>query len=189
MSVAARSFLEQGYAGTTMSGIAAALGGSKGTLWSYFSSKEELFAACIDHATGAYRARLSEILDASSDDLRQTLKRICTSIAKKVVSPEAIALQRLVVAEAGRFPEMGAIFYNRGPGMTHALLAKFMAGEMERGRLRSDDPMRVARTLSALTVYGYQQRLLWGLIDQADSDAIEADVDRGIDLFLRIYAV
>ncbi|MET0363609.1 MAG: TetR/AcrR family transcriptional regulator, partial [Sphingobium sp.] len=88
LCVAGESFLEHGYTGTTMSGIAATLGGSKGTLWSYFSSKEELFAAVIDRATAAYRARISEILEAPCDDLALTLKRLCTSILEKVTDPD-----------------------------------------------------------------------------------------------------
>jgi len=189
MDVAAQSFLERGYAGTTMSAIAAALGGSKGTLWSHFSSKEELFAAVIDRATAAYRARLSEILAAPRNDLAATLKMFCTSIVEKVTSAEAIALHRLVVAEAGRVPEMGPIFYERGPRMTHRMLADFLTQEMEGGRLRTDDPMRAARMLASLCVYGTQQQLLWGVIDHV-SDADKAgEVDRAVDLFMRAYAI
>ncbi|HEX7872093.1 MAG TPA: TetR/AcrR family transcriptional regulator [Sphingobium sp.] len=189
LCVAGESFLEHGYTGTTMSGIAATLGGSKGTLWSYFSSKEELFAAVIDRATAAYRARLLEILEAPCDDLALTLKRLCTSILEKVTDPDSIGLHRLVVAEAGRFPEMGTIFYDRGPRMTHIMLANFMASEMERGRIRSDDPLQTARTLSAMTVYGCQQQLLWGIIDHISPEELEAEVDRAVDLFMRAYAV
>src|SRR4026208_346391 len=51
IGVARRSFLNNGYAATTMSSIAAELGGSKGTLWSYFPGKEELFAAVLRETT------------------------------------------------------------------------------------------------------------------------------------------
>ncbi|HEX7853296.1 MAG TPA: TetR/AcrR family transcriptional regulator C-terminal domain-containing protein [Sphingobium sp.] len=189
MAVAAESFLDSGYAGTTMSGIAATLGGSKGTLWSYFSSKEELFASVIERATADYRALLSEILEAPCDDLALTLKRVCASILEKVTGPQSIALHRLVVAEAGRFPEMGVIFYDRGPRMTHTLLAKFLADEMARGRIRNDDPLQTARILASMCVYRTQQQLLWGVIDHTTPEAMEADVDRAVDLFMRAYAL
>ena len=99
--------MEKGYAATTMSGIAAALGGSKGTLWSYFPSKEELFAAVLDDATTAYRSRLAEILDPDGD-LAGTLRTLGVNLLTKITSPESVALYRLVASEAGRFPEMGA---------------------------------------------------------------------------------
>ena len=47
LDVASEVFLAQGYAATSMSEIAARLGGSKGTLYNYFRSKEELFSAFI----------------------------------------------------------------------------------------------------------------------------------------------
>ena len=45
-----------------MSTIAAALGGSKGTLWAYFPSKEALFAAVLDDVTAAFRTELADAL-------------------------------------------------------------------------------------------------------------------------------
>ncbi|WP_234147999.1 TetR/AcrR family transcriptional regulator [Sphingobium sufflavum] len=189
LTVAARSFLEQGYAGTTMSGIAATLGGSKGTLWNYFGSKEELFAAVIDHVTIEYRAGLSEILAEPCDDLRLTLKRFCTGIMDKVTTPDAISLHRLVVAEAGRFPEMGRIFYDRAPLQTYVLLAEFLEGVMARGLIRAEEPMQAARLLVTLCVSGYQQKMLMGLIETATTPMIAAEVERATDLFMRAYAL
>ncbi|HEX7821226.1 MAG TPA: TetR/AcrR family transcriptional regulator [Sphingobium sp.] len=188
LAVAARTFLEQGYAGTTMSGIAATLGGSKGTLWNYFASKEELFAAVIDQVTIEYRVRLSEILDDPYGDVMVTLKRFCMGIMEKVTSPDAIALHRLVVAEAGRFPEMGRIFYDRAPRQTHILLSGFLEGAMERGQIRAEEPIQAARLLVGLCLAGCQQKLLMGLIETATAEIIAADVDRATDVFMRAYA-
>jgi AcrR family transcriptional regulator len=63
LDIAQQSFLDQGYDRTTMSGVAEAMGGSKGTLWSYFDSKEALFAAVIDRAAAHFRADLTGALD------------------------------------------------------------------------------------------------------------------------------
>ncbi|MFY0108264.1 TetR/AcrR family transcriptional regulator, partial [Acinetobacter baumannii] len=65
LDAARTSFFEQGYDGTSMSGLLATLGGSKATLWSYFRSKEELFAAVLDEATAAHRGSLLECIDPS----------------------------------------------------------------------------------------------------------------------------
>ncbi|WP_375196745.1 TetR/AcrR family transcriptional regulator, partial [Sphingobium sp.] len=149
LEVAAQYFLENGYAATTMSAIAAKLGGSKGTLWSYFPSKEELFAACLDHKTTAYRERLAEMLDPDGD-LAATLFQLGMNLLEKVTSAESIALHRLVVAEAGRFPEMGAIFFEHAPRHTRMMVAAFLAQAMDRGLLRRADPELAARTLMML---------------------------------------
>lgn len=188
LAVAAQSFLEHGYAGTTMSGIAAALGGSKGTLWSYFPSKEGLFAAVLENETAAFGAKMSQILNPCGD-LTITLKQFCMGFMEKVTSPEAIALHRLVVAESGRFPEVGKIFFENGPRLISALLADYLSGAMDRGLLRKDDSYKAARSLISLCYLGHHQQLLMGLIEKADPEMFEADVDWATSLFLRAFAI
>lgn len=187
IDVAAQSFLEQGYDGTTMSAIAATLGGSKGTLWSYFGSKELLFGAVIDRVTEAFRAQLSLILNLH-DDAQAALRRFCVEFLRKVTSPEAIALHRLVVGETARFPEIGHIFYERGPRLTQQLLADFVRDAMARGVLREDDPLIAARQLIALCMYGRHQQMLMGTIETLDAEALDAEVERAMAVFMRAYA-
>jgi TetR/AcrR family transcriptional regulator, mexJK operon transcriptional repressor len=187
LDVAAQSFLEHGYAGTTMSAIAATLGGSKGTLWSYFASKEVLFAAVIDRVTHAFRAQLSLILNPR-DGIEPALRRFCIEFLRKVTSPEAIALHRLVVGETHRFPEIGQIFYDRAPRETQKLLAGFLADAMEQGSLRQTDPLIAARQLIALCMAGGHQRMLMAIIDAIPPDVMEAEIDRAMDAFMRAHA-
>jgi AcrR family transcriptional regulator len=187
LDVAARSFLEHGYAGTTMSGIAAALGGSKGTLWSYFPSKEVLFAAVIDRVTDAFRAQLSLILNPR-DGVETALRRFSLEFLRKVTSPEAIALHRLVVGEVSRFPEIGPIFYERAPRQTQQLLAGFLGEAMDTGQLRRDDPLIAARQLTGLCMFGCHQQLLMAVIDHVSAEAIAADVARAMKAFMLAYA-
>lgn len=188
MQVAAQSFREHGYAGTTMSGIACSLGGSKATLWSYFPSKEALFVAVLDRLTEDFRAQLSLILNPRHD-LETALRRFCREFLGKVTSPDGVALYRLIVSEANRFPEIGRIFHDRGPRLTQRQLADFLADAMERGLLRRDDPLVAARQLIGLCLSGSRQNLLIGLIDEVTQGEINEDIDRAMDLFMRAYAV
>jgi AcrR family transcriptional regulator len=188
LEVAAQSFLESGYAGTTMSAIATRLGGSKGTLWSYFGSKELLFAAVIDNATEVFRAQLSLILNPH-DEVEIALRRFCEEFLRKVTSPQAIRLHQLVVGEASRFPEIGRIFHNRAPRMTHALLAEYLDGAMTRGLLHREDPLRSAQQLIALCMAGSHQPLLLRIVDEADAQTIRDDVDCAMRTFMAAYAV
>ena len=188
VTVASRCFLENGYAGTTMSAVAAAVGGSKATLWNYFRSKEELFAAVIDHETTAFRAQLSSLLNPC-DSLSDSLRRFCTRHLTKVTTPGAVALNRLVVAESGRFPEMGQIFYARAPRLTHELLGAFLEGAMDRGTLQRCDPITAARQLIALCMSGSHHLLLVGMIEEVSESQIVKDVDNALDLFLGRYRI
>lgn len=187
LDVAARSFLEQGYAATTMSAIAATLGGSKGTLWSYFGSKEVLFTAVIERVTEAFRAQLSLILNPR-DGVAPALRRFCVEFLRKVTSPEAVALHRLVIGETNRFPEIGQIFYERAPRQTQQLLADFIGAAMARGELREDDPLIAARQLIAMCMYGGHQRMVMAVIETLAPEALEAEAERATATFMRAYA-
>ena len=186
LEVAQQSFLEHGYAATTMSAIAATLGGSKGTLWNYFPNKEELFSAVLRHATAAYHARLARILDEHGE-LEPTLRCFASDLLRQVTLPESIALHRLAIAEAGR-SDMGAIFFEIAPRHTRALLGNFLVGAMERGQLRHADPERAAHTLITLTLSGCHQKIIWGQMDHPAAGQMDADVTFAVDCFLRAYA-
>lgn len=188
LDVASQSFLEQGYDGTTMSGIASTLGGSKGTLWNYFPSKELLFTAVIDRATATFREQLRVILNPDTD-VAGTLRRFCTEFVRKVTLPEAIALHRLIVGESNRFPEMGRIFYERGPQQTQQMMADYFATVMARGQLRQSDPLITAQQLICLCMYGSHHRLLMGLPETVNDATIAAESDRATEMFLRAFGV
>lgn len=188
VEVAAGWFLEHGYAGTTMSAIAAALGGSKGTLWNHFPSKELLFSAVLDRITTDFRAQLSSVLNPG-DDLEETLRKFSHKFLVKVTSAEAIALNRLVVGEVSRFPEVGRIFYKRGPRLTQEMLGDFLAGAMDRGLLRRDDPLAAARNLIGQCLYGCHQQMLLGVIEVVPPQSIASDADRAVNNFIRAYGV
>lgn len=170
-----------------MSAICAQLGGSKGTMWSYFPSKEDLFAAVLEEATRAYREQLEDLLQPS-EDLPGTIRRFCTSFLARITSADALRLHRLVVAEAERFPEIGEIAYRRVPQASRDRLARFLEQQMGAGKLRRDDPLHAAEVLTGLCMAGLHQRMLWGQpegsVEERDREALAA-----ADVFLRAYAV
>lgn len=184
LEAARQSFLENGYAGTSMSGLLKTLGGSKATLWSYFRSKEELFAATIEHASAAFRAQFDQSLTLA-DDLEPTLAEFCRRFLAAIQSPDAVATWRLVIAESGRFPELGRIFYDRAARVTEKLLSDFLAHHIAAGHLVLGDPVEMTRMIISLCA-GRQTRLLWG-IEQVDADAIERDSVEFARLFVRAY--
>lgn len=184
LEAARTSFLENGYAGTSMSGLLDTLGGSKATLWSYFRSKEELFAAVIEHSSAVFRAGFDQSL--LSDTLEPALAEFCRRFLRAIQSPDALATWRLVIGESGRFPELGRIFYENAARQTETMLSDFFARHIAAGNLPDESPMGMARTVISLCS-GRQTRLLWG-IDQVDPEAIERDALEFTRLFLSAYA-
>ena len=179
------SFLEHGYAGTSMSGLLKTLGGSKATLWGYFRSKEDLFAAVIDRVSGSLLADLQGIL-VSATSLEAGLLGFCRRFLYTIGSPEGVAAWRMVVAESGRFPELGRIFYDHAAGYTEAALSAYLARHVTTGALRPEDPVIMAQTLISLCA-GRHNRLLWG-VEEDDGTVIDTYATRFVDVFLRAYA-
>ncbi|WP_019831359.1 TetR/AcrR family transcriptional regulator [Sphingomonas sp. PR090111-T3T-6A] len=185
IEIATRVFLENGYDRTTMSAISEQMGGSKGTLWSYFTSKEELFAAVLESATAAFRSVMTTVLDPN-----RAIEDVLTSFVEKFITritmPDAIALQRLIISEVEHFPEIGRIFFERAPGRSKALMGDYFAGQMEAGTLRRDDPVEAAGMLLSLCTGGSHQRIMWG-VEAQDASAIRREASRIVAQFLRCY--
>lgn len=174
LEVAERSFLERGYAETSMSTIAASLGGSKTTLWSYFPSKEELFAAVLDSMIGEFERELDEALIPSVGP-EAALTRFGRALLRKVMRPTSIALHRLIVAEAERVPTMGRAFAERGPDRLRKRLCRYMEDEMAAGRLRRGEAMIAARQFVALCQAGCYLDRLW-----RPACTLVIDIDRDV---------
>ncbi len=186
LDVAAAAFLEHGYGGTTMSAIASALGGSKGTLWSYFPCKELLFAAVLDRATADFREQLGLTL-SEGEAVETALGKFCAMYLDKLYSPPAIALYRLVISGSRRSPAVGRIFYERAPLPTLELISRYIECAMKRGALRRADPFHAAQTLFALCTARSHQRLLAGVCPVLSEDDVAAEAEAALDLFMRAY--
>lgn len=181
VAVAQRHFSEHGYGGTSMSAIAAELGGSKTTLWTYFSSKEDLFAAALD----TWIQEFGPIRDVEAQgDVEQTLLLYCTEFLKLMLSPAVETLFRLVIAEAPRFPEIGRIFYERAPLRRHKILAAYLQAQMDAGTIRTVDSLRASAQLHHLCIYRLFMHSMWGLNPDTSAENIAREVEEAVDVFL-----
>ncbi|OWK46459.1 TetR/AcrR family transcriptional regulator [Fimbriiglobus ruber] len=187
IQLAMRSFLEHGFEGTSMSAIATAMGGSKGTLWSYFGSKEELLAAVIETVSSKFQAFMASVLDPKRN-VREVLTNFCETYIARISMPDAIAIQRLVLSQAGRLPEVGRIFYDRAPAVNHAALTKYFAALMTAGVIREDDPEDAARMLLDMCTGGYHDLVLWG-VGTVDATVERREAARVVRQFLRCYSI
>jgi AcrR family transcriptional regulator len=187
LDVARELFQAQGYAATSMSEIAARLGGSKGTLYNYFRSKEELFAAFMIDTCQIGSNAVFESLEPAGPDLRQALIDLGVNFLTFLMMPNTLAVHRLVVAECGRFPELGRIFYETGPTRGQENLAAFFAVIIEQGRLKPADPMEIGRWYKDILLSDVYNRTLWGVLGELTPDQLRAHVGRAVDVFLRAF--
>lgn len=187
LDVARDCFLADGFAATSMSTIAARLGGSKGTLYNYFKNKEDLFAAMIQRQCAEVLEAMYEV-GAEDADVRARLLGLTRGLLTRLVQPDAVALNRLVIAESERFPELGRIFYECGPRRGQLRMAEHLKALMDAGKLREADPTVAADQLKDLTVGNCIWQKLWGAEPQMSMDDMHAYLARGVDIFLRAYA-
>jgi TetR/AcrR family transcriptional repressor of mexJK operon len=187
VDVASEVFLSEGYAAASMSEIAARVGGSKATLYNYFPSKEELFAAVV---TARCEQLQSIIADVESEgvDLRTSLKHLGERFLALILTDDAIATFRLVVAESARFPEIGRAFYAAGPRAGEERIGRFLSQGIAHGELRTGDPIEMARAFVDLCKTDIQMLRLCNAMPEPSSADIAHRVDRAADQFLAIYA-
>jgi len=180
-------FLSEGFAATSMSAIAAEVGGSKGTLYNYFASKEDLFIAVAESTCEEF---VSLVYDAPLEgkDIRTVLTGLGRRVLKYGLSDELIAAYRLITAEAVRFPEVGRILDENGLKKGAAGLAAYLSGAMAKGALRRADPAVAAQQFFELCNAGLFHRRVWNVIPAPSDAAIARHVDTATDTFLRAYA-
>jgi len=188
LKVASQVFIEMGYEGASMAEIATRVGGSRGTLYRYFPSKERLF---LDVVLSTGRRHLDPVfaeLEQSSEDVTLALQRYGEKFLSFLCEPESLAAQRMIVAEAGR-SEIGKRFHQAGPKRGLDLLEKYLSAKMDEGILRRADTRVAADHLWGLLQAEIMPRCLLGLQGTASRGQIRQVVQRAVAVFLAAYAV
>jgi AcrR family transcriptional regulator len=183
---AAAVFAEAGYEGASMARIAAVAGVSKGTLYNYFEGKRELFAAFMQRVCDSRIRLIFDELDESAPP-EEALLCICRRMLDMLTSEQGLLVYRMVVAEAGKFPELAEAFYAAGPRRALARMTEWIARNARAGLLRVDDPEFAAEQLFALMQTRVLLRRRLHMQDGASDADIERVVTAGVRLFLRGY--
>jgi AcrR family transcriptional regulator len=187
LEVARAVFIEDGFAAASMSTIAARLGGSKGTLYNYFESKEALFAAVVTHECERKIAAMFDVQGAEDGDLTTVLRGFAHRYTRMVLSEDAMSFTRMVVAESSRAPELGATFYEAGPRRSRARMAAYLERQMAAGRLARTDARRAVQQFCDLCLSGYYTKRLMNIIPPPSEKEIEANVEAAVTLLLKAY--
>ena len=181
-------FLASGFDGASMNDVARAAGVSKGTLYVYFDSKEALFEALIRHDRSRQAEQWCQF-DAGNHDVRAVLLRFGCELAQTMTQPTHIAHLRTVLGVVPKNPQIGRAFYEAGPLVAVRKLSSYLLAQVHSGDLAIEDTEYAAQLFLEMCKAGIYLKVLMGVIEQPTSAAIEANVKRAVDAFLKIFAM
>jgi TetR/AcrR family transcriptional repressor of mexJK operon len=182
LRAATASFLVDGYR-SSVERIARRAGVAKQTVYSHFSSKDELFK----EVARALAKRILVQLEAQPGDLRAGLMAFALAYRDRILGDEGIAMFRTLVAEIPRFKTLARAIYAGGAGETARGLAAYLGEAMGAGRLRKDDPQFAAELFLGMLVGHERIKRLYGVAQFANGgDGRRAS--RIVESFLRMYS-
>src|SRR5215471_9702514 len=187
LAAAKRAFLAAGFGAVSMDTIAREAGVSKATVYAHFGSKEDLFGAVIERECEQYFSRFS-VDELDPRDVRASLTVLGRRFLELVLSPDAIALHRIILGEVTRFPTLGEVFWGAGPERQRAQIEAFLQSASAVGMLSFVDARLAAEQFISLVRGEIQLRKLLHLEPEAGEREIDAVIAGAVDTFIRAFA-
>ena len=192
IQAATEVFVRHGYLGATMDEVAARASVSKQTVYKQFGDKQHLFAEIVLDTTVGVVDRLSGAVASTlqdAQDVRKALRDLADGFLRGLLRPDVLRLRRLVIAEADRFPEVGAAWFDRGFERALVILGESLQLLADRGLLHNlGDPTLAAYQFAGLVMYQPMNQVMF-----AGTGALPPDgklgriADSAVDVFLASY--
>jgi AcrR family transcriptional regulator len=180
-------FLAMGFDAASMGEIARKAGVSKGTLYVYFTSKEQLFEA-VTHEERAAQFECLFRFDTTDHDVAAALTRLGRGLSKFLCRPGGLSALRTVISISERMPEIGRQFYETGPLQGIATLRRYLENEVAAGTLAIDDcEVAAAQFLDSCLSTTFKP-LLFNAGDAPPDERINHVVGIAVRTFLAAYA-
>jgi AcrR family transcriptional regulator len=189
LEAAQRVFFANGFVGASMDAVAATAAVSKQTVYKHFSNKGELFREVV---TNIVRARdtgiTAELLSSADGSFEAQLRSFARLFVKGVMQPDVLRLRRLVIGEAGRFPELGEAFYDLGPKRAAEQMALALSDlSADHGFSLPDPDMAAEHLLCLILSIPLDQAMLLGDEHGFTEAALDRYADEGVRVFMRAY--
>jgi AcrR family transcriptional regulator len=186
IDVATAMMLADGYGATSIDAIASKAGISKRTFYHRFRDKAELFAAVIHDVVERLRPpeATGKTVTLSGKTLEENLIQLGGLMLRASLTPQAIALYRIIVSEAQRFPELAAAVAGEGARQQAVdMISGLLEKERKAGRLIIADTTFTAEQFIQMTV-SLPQRRAMGLGQPMTNGELDAWVQGTVRLFL-----
>lgn len=173
-------FLERGFEGTTIRGIAASLGMAKRTIYVQYGDKLTLFKAALRRAIEDWIVPVSELEAAEDEDVEASLRRIALILVDNILSPAGMRLIQITNTESYRMPEIGVYTFSEGTRPTIHYLADMFGRRLRPGADR--DELEELAVAFLNLVIGPARMAAWGFVP--DRAEIERLTGQRVALFL-----
>jgi AcrR family transcriptional regulator len=150
LDAALRMFIAHGFEAASMEGIAREAGVAKLTLYRHFETKEQLFVEVARRAQLSVRERLGAMVDRGRP-LEEVLRDIITRLYDGYTHPEYLAVLRLVIAEAGRFPKLGRAMLDDSRQVSEPLV-EYLQQLKDSGQIDVDSPSDAVTQICGLAM-------------------------------------
>jgi TetR/AcrR family transcriptional regulator, mexJK operon transcriptional repressor len=187
IDVAASLFMERGFEGTSIDAVAEAAGISKPTVYARYRDKGDLFAAVLQGRIQRWLAPLSAAAEAEAGEsgskgLEATLHDLSRGMLALALTPGAGTLQRILAAQASRFPELAKLAHEEGWLRAVRAIASLLQKFDACGEIRTEDPELAADLFLSLVLGGSGRLAVYGI--PTDPEIQERRRQAAVELFL-----
>lgn len=161
LDAATEVFLKAGFSGAKMNVIAKRAGCSMETLYTRYPNKAELFTALIERKSSSLLHVIGPLDPASPP--REALTHYGVELITMMTMPDTQKLHRIVIAGSIEAPELGAMFWEAGPGRGFKIIRAYLHEQNLRGTMQVENPDRTAGMLMGMFVGGIALRSTLGL--------------------------
>jgi AcrR family transcriptional regulator len=181
---ARHAFAGGGYAATSMEAVARRAGVSTKTLYRLIPNKASLFEGMVSDRLDRTLASV-DLHAINRAEIEEALYAALMACAELTLDEEVIALQRMVLQEAGKFSDIAGMFYKNGIERITAALADWLRAQQKRGLIELDDVDEAAGMLLGMVASAPRRATMFGGVPLPSRPQIEARARACATLFLR----
>ena len=184
LEAARHEFASSGYAATSMESVARSSGVSTKTLYRLIPNKAALFEAMITDRIDRFTS-VVRLSGKENAELQSALRDALLVCGELILDGEVIALQRVILGESDKFPEIAETFYQKAIRRTESTLGAWLKAQQARGLIDIDDADATAGMLLGMLVFQPQRAVWFGHAPPPDREALERRAAAVARLFLK----
>lgn len=149
LAAAIELFVERGFAATRLEDVARRAGVSKGTLYLYYTNKEELFKAVVRESILPFLGKAESSVAGFEGHSADLLRSVVLNWANQIGQSKASGIGKLMLAEAANFPDLATFYREEVMRRTVQMISSIVARGVDRGEFRNVDILQMTQVLIA----------------------------------------